>query len=124
MWTNGIITPELESELDRVLVALGMDTLGGRACGWMRETILMAVADPDGWQDIYAERIGEREHITSERVRQILWKTAATHWSRSGGDILSEILGAPVKTSFEYVKPTGVEFISMISYRLRAKHNA
>ena len=113
----------LEVELNYILTELGMEPQGSRrGFRWLNEVILLAVYQPDTWQEIYLEWIGQREHITSESVRYILHKTAWDHWTPRSVQILSEHFGHPIQTKFKYVKPNHIEFITLLAEELRKKY--
>ena len=114
---------DLENELDHILTELGMNPLGSRPdFAWLKEVILLAIRYPNTWQVRYLELIGKRECITRERVRQILYKAVWDRWTPRSVHILSEHFGHPIQTQFERVKPTHIEFITLLSEELRKKH--
>ena len=114
---------DLETELDHILAELGMNPLGDkRDFAWLKEVILLAVRYPNTWQARYLEVIGEREGITRERVRQILYKAVWDHWTPQSAHVLSNHFGHLIQTQFERVKPTHIEFISLLSEKLREKY--
>lgn len=113
----------LEVELNYILTELGMEPQGSRrGFRWLNEVILLAVYQPDTWQEIYLEWIGQREGITRESVRYILHKTAWDHWTPRSVHILSEHFGHPIQTNFKYVKPNHIEFITLLAEELRKKY--
>ena len=113
----------MEKELNQILLELGMDPGGNRReFQWLKEVIGLAVRRPSTWQESYLEFIGRREGIARERVRQILYKAAWDHWTPRSIHILSEHFGHPIQTQFERVKPTHIEFISLLSEKLREKY--
>lgn len=113
---------KMEAELDEILRELGMDPGGGRQdFRWLKEVILLAVRYPNTWQVRYLERIGKRECITRERVRQILYKAVWDHWNVRSAFVLSNHFGQPIQTQFERVKPNHIEFIALLSQALRNK---
>lgn len=113
----------LEVELNYILTELGMDPLGDkRDFAWLKEVILLAVRYPNTWQVRYLERIGKRECITRERVRQILYKAVWDHWTPQSAHVLSNHFGHPIQTKFKYVKPNHIEFITLLSKELRKKY--
>ena len=113
----------MEKELNRILLELGMDPGGNRReFQWLKEVIGLAVRRPDTWQESYLDLIGRREGITRESVRQILYKAVWDHWAPRSVHILSEHFGHPIQTQFERVKPTHIEFVSLLSEELREKH--
>ena len=110
---------DLETELDHILAELGMNPLGDkRDFALVKEVILLAVRYPNTWQVRYLERIGKRECITRERVRQILYKAVWDHWTPQSVHILSEHFGRPIQPQFKRVKPTHIEFITLLSEEL------
>ena len=114
---------DLETELDHILAELGMNPLGDkRDFALLKEVILLAIRYPNTWQVRYLERIGKRECITRERVRQILYKAAWDHWTPRSVHILSEHFGHPIRTKFKYVKPNHIEFITLLSEELWKKY--
>ena len=114
---------ETEAEVDQILTELGMGYLGNhRDFNWLKEVILFAVHNPNTWQGNYLEMIGKREHITRERVRQILYKAVWDHWNAQSAVILSNHFENPIQTQFERVKPNHIEFITMLSKELRDKY--
>lgn len=113
----------MTEELDQIMTKLGMNPLGEhRGFKWLKELILIAVSDPDGWQNDFLMNIGKRESITRERVRQILCKAVCDNWSNTSKSILEEHFGYHIQAKFEYVKPNPVEFITLISNELRENH--
>lgn len=113
----------LEVELDHILTELGMNPLGDkRDFAWLKEVILLAVRYPNTWHVRYLELIGEREGITRERVRQILYKAVWDHWNVRSAFVLSNHFGHPIQTQFERVKPNHIEFISLLLEKLQEKH--
>ena len=114
---------KMEAELDEILRELGMDPDSEcREFRWLKEVILLAVRYPNTWQVRYLERIGKREGITRERVRQILWKAVWDHWNVRSAFVLSNHFGHPIQMKFQYVKPNHIEFITLLSEKLREKH--
>ena len=114
---------KMEAELDEILRELGMDPDSEcREFQWLKEVILLAVRYPNTWQVRYLERIGKRECITRERIRQILYKTVGDHWNVRSAFVLSNHFGQPIQTKFERVKPTHIEFISLLLEKLQEKH--
>ena len=114
---------KMEAELDEILRELGMDPDSERRdFQWLKEVILLAVRYPNTWQVRYLDRIGKREGITRERVRQILWKAVWDHWNVRSAFVLSNHFGHPIQTQFERVKPTHIEFITLLSEELRKKY--
>ena len=114
---------KMEAELDEILRELGMDPDSEcREFQWLKEVILLAVRYPNTWQVRYLERIGKREGITRERVRQILYKAVWDHWNVRSAFVLSNHFGQPIQTQFERVKPTHIEFISLLLEKLQEKH--
>ena len=114
---------DLETELDHILAELGMNPLGDkRDFALLKEVILLAIRYPNTWQVRYLERIGKRECITRERVRQILYKAAWDHWTPRSVHILREHFGHPIQPKFKYVKPNHIEFITLLSEELRKKY--
>lgn len=114
---------DLETELDHLLAELGMNPLGDkRGFALLKEVILLAIRYPNTWQARYLERIGKRECITRERVRQILYKAVWDHWTPQSAHVLSNHFGHPIQTQFERMKPTHIEFISLLSEKLREKY--
>lgn len=111
----------LEIEINHILYALKMDPTH-RDFQWLKEVILLAVYNPNTWQEIYLELIGQRESITRESVRYFLHKTAWDRWTPRSAHILSEYFGHPIQMQFERVKPTHIEFISLLSEKLRKKY--
>lgn len=110
-------------ELAQIMIDLGFNSNGRQlAFRWLEEIIILAIFYPDTWQDDYLERIGKRENLTRERVRQILYKAVWDKWSKESKGILEKHFEHPIKTQFKYVKPNHVEFISLISNELRKKH--
>ena len=113
----------LESELNQILTELDMDPLSNRSdFRWLKEVILLAVRYRNTWQVRYLELIGRRECITRERVRQILYKAVWDKWNVRSAFVLSNYFGHPVQTQFERVKPSHIEFISLLSEKLRKKY--
>ena len=110
----------IETEVDHILTELGMNPLGDKA--WLKEVVLLAVRYPNTWQVRYLEQIGKRECITRERVRQILYKAVWDHWTPQSAHILGNHFGPPIQTQFERVKPTHIEFITLLSEELRKKY--
>ena len=109
----------LTHELDHILAKLGMNPLGDRQeFAWLKEAIMIAVWWPNTWRVCYLERIGEWEGITRERVRQVLYKVVWDHWTPQSVHILSEHFGRPIQTQFKRVKPTHIEFITLLSEEL------
>ena len=113
----------IETELAEILSELGMAPESHRDFGWLQEVIMMAVRHPVIWELQYAEYIGKRANITSERIRQILHKAAWNNWNVNSKDVLKNHFGADVQMNFEYVKPNHVEFIKLIADNLREKHH-
>lgn len=114
---------EIEVELEQILIQLGMDPDGNnRGFGWLKEVILYAISHPDCWKENYLELIGKREGITRERVRQILYKAVWDHWTSQSVDVLSNHVGHSIQTQFEWVKPSYIEFVTLLSEGLRAKY--
>ena len=115
---------KMETELDEILRELGMDPLGDkRDFALLKEVILLAVRYPNTWQARYLERIGKRECITRERIRQILYKTVWDHWNVRSAFVLSNHFGHPIQTQFERVKPTHIELVTLLAKELRNKHD-
>ena len=117
-----VSTEGLEIELDHILYALKMDPTHWDFA-WLKEVILLAVRYPNTWQARYLELIGRREGITRERVRQMLYKAVWDHWTPRSVHILSEHFGHPIQTQFERVKPTHIEFVTLLSQALRNKYD-
>lgn len=114
----------MTAELDRIMIKLNTGPLGNRqSYAWLKELILDAVYCPDRWQEDSLTKIGKRESITRERVRQILCKAVCDNWSNQSKSILEEHFGYPLQARFKYVKPDPVEFITLISNELRKKYN-
>ena len=109
----------LEAVLSKIMGDLGMAPEGHRDFTWLREVILMAVRDPMTWETQYAEKIGKREGITRERVRQILHKAVWNHWTQESGRVIEKHFGADVPMNFEYVKPNHLEFVKLLASALR-----
>lgn len=114
---------DLETELDHILAELGMNPLGDkRDFALLKEVILLAIRYPNTWQVRYLERIGKREGITRERVRQILYKAVWNHWQPESEHILLAHFGHSIQTQFERGKPTHIEFVALLSVELRDKY--
>ena len=113
----------IETELAEILSELGMAPESHRDFGWLQEVIMMAVRHPVIWELQYAEYIGKRANITSERIRQILHKAAWNNWKADSGEIIKNHFGDNVQMKFEYVKPNHVEFIKLIADNLCKKHH-
>ena len=114
---------EVEAELDQILIQLGMDSHGNRCeFQWLKEVILHAIFHPDGWRENYLELIGNREGITRERVRQILYKAVWDHWNVRSVFVLLNYFGHPIQTQFEYIRPNHVEFAALLAGKLRSKY--
>ena len=114
---------DLETELDHLLAELGMNPLGDkRGFAWMKEVTLLAVCYPNTWQARYLELIGKREGITRERVRQILYKAVWDNWNAHSAAVFVNHFGASIQIQFERVKPTHIEFVSLLSEELRENH--
>ena len=114
---------DLETELDHILAELGMNPLGDkRDFAWLKEVTLLAVRYPNTWQARYLELIGKREGITRERVRQILYKAVWDNWNAHSAAVFVNHFGASIQIQFERVKPTHIEFITLLSEELRKKH--
>ena len=114
---------DLETELDHILAELGMNPLGDkRDFAWLKEVILLAVRYPNTWQAHYLERIGKREGITRERVRQILYKAVWDHWNVRSAFVLSNHFGHPIQMEFEHVRPNHIELVALLSAECREKY--
>lgn len=115
---------KMGAELDQILAELDMNPLGNRRdFRLLKEVILLAVRYPNTWQARYLERIGKREGITRERVRQILYKAVWDHWNVRSAFVLSNHFGHPIQTQFERVKPTHIELVTLLAKELRNKHD-
>ena len=115
---------ELESELNQIFTELGMEPNENRAFMWLKELIMIAVRSPAVWSDSYLEDIGKRENLTRERVRQLLWRTAAEKWNFSKGcEVLCNHFGDSVEINFTIKsKPSAEEFVTLLADNLRAKY--
>lgn len=115
---------KIEEELEQIMINLGMDsTINHRGFEWLMELIMLAIYQPNSWQDNYLEDIGKKENLTRERVRQILYKAAWNNWHKESRAILEAHFGHPMQTQFKHLKPNHIEFISLISNELRKRHN-
>ena len=121
---NTVIIAKLEQEINQILFVLGMNPVGRRDHMYLRDAILIAVCYPVSWKDNYLGIIGEREGITRERIRQMLHKAVWDNWRRNSKSILTVHFGSQIKTEFEYVKPNHVEFVNLISEKLRERINS
>ena len=115
-------TVSLETELNDVMVSLGMDPEEHRYFAWLRDLVLLAAVHPDSWQDKYLIKIGLVENVTYERIRQILYKTAWDHWSANSKAVLHNHFGESLEISFAFGKPNHEEFILLLSNALRKKY--
>lgn len=115
---------EIANELDEIMFKSGMDPHGNiRSFMWLKELIMLSIHCPDRWQNNHLEYIGERESLTRERVRQILFKTVWNSWSKESKTILENHFGHTIQTQFRLTKPNHTEFIKLISNELREKYN-
>lgn len=123
MINNDAVFVKLKEEIDQIFAELSMDNPRYcRGVSWLKELVLIAVRDPDTWDDEYLEYIGKRENITRERVRQILHKAAWDNWSKDSKAVLENHFESPVQIKFEYDKPNHIEFITLISSELCKKY--
>ena len=115
---------DIESELTRIFAELGMDDPKYRqGSAWLKSLVLIAIRYPTAWTQNHLEYIARLHNITRERVRVILWRTAAEKWSYQCWKKLSENLGYSVEPHFAIVsKPNAYEFISLLADNLRIKY--
>ena len=115
---------DIESELTQIFAELGMDDPKySRGSAWLKSLVLIAIRYPTAWTQGHLEYIGNIHNINRERVRVILWRTAAEKWSYQCWKNLSEKLGYSVKPRFTIVsKPNAYEFISLLADNLRIKY--
>ena len=124
MINNDATFVKLKEEIDQIFTELSMNH--PRYCSgvsWLKELVLIAVRDPDTWDDEYLEYIGKRENITRERVRQILHKAAWDNWSRDSKMVLENHFESPIQIKFEYDKPNHIEFITLIAKEMRTRRH-
>ena len=104
METKEKVFAELEAELDEIFAEMGMDNPRYRqGASMLRELILVAVRYPDGWWNGSYEVFGRRYNITRERIRQILWRTAAESWNIKYWKELCERFGHNIELKFEII---------------------
>ena len=115
---------ELENELDEIFAEMDMDNPRYRqGAPMLRELILVAVRYPDGWWNGSYEVFGRRYNITRERIRQILWRTAAESWNIKYWKGLCERFGHNIELKFEIIsKPNTEEFVTLFADNLREKY--
>ena len=115
---------DIESELAQIFAELGMDDPKyHRGSAWLKSLVLIAIRYPTAWTQGHLEYIGNIHNITRERVRVILWRTAAEKWSYQCWKKLSEKLGYSIEPHFAIVsKPNAYEFISLLADNLRIKY--
>ena len=65
----------MEKELDEILIEIGMNPYEKRDFLWVKEAVLLAINNPETWNNNLLENLGKKSNITRERVRQILEKT-------------------------------------------------
>ena len=115
---------EIEAELNEIFAEMGMDNPRYRqGAPMLRELILIAVRYPDGWWNGSYEVFGRRYNITRERIRQILWRTAAESWNIKYWKGLCERFGHNIELKFEIIsKPNTKEFVTLFADNLREKY--
>ena len=115
---------EIEAELNEIFAEMGMDNPRYRqGAPMLRELILVAVRYPDGWRNGIYEVFGRRYNITRERIRVILWRTAAESWNIKYRKGLSERFGHDIELKFKIIsKPNTEEFVTLFADNLREKY--
>ena len=115
---------DIELELNHIFSELGMDDPKyHRGSAWLKSLVLIAIRYPTAWIQGHLEYIGNIHNITRERVRIILWRTAAEKWSYQCWGKLCEELSYSVEPHFAIVsKPNAHEFISLLADNLRIKY--
>lgn len=115
---------EVEAELDEIFAEMDMDNQRYRqGASMLKELILVAVRYPDGWWNGSYEVFGRRYNITRERIRQILWRTAAESWNIKYWKGLCERFGHNIELKFEIIsKPNTEEFVTLFADNLREKY--
>lgn len=115
----------LEVELDEIFAEIEADNpRGRRGASMLKELILVAVRYPESWQKGSIEAFGRRYSITRERIRQILWRTAAEAWNIKLWKGLCERFGHSIKVKFEIIsKPNTKEFVTLLADNLREKYH-
>ena len=115
---------DIVSELDQIFAELGMgDTEYRRGAAWLKALVLFAVDCPKSWQKGHLELLGKMNNITRERVRVILWRTAAEKWNYKCWEDLCERFGYSVEVHFEIAsKPNTYEFVALLADNLRMKY--
>ena len=118
------VLASLEAELDEIFAEMDMDSpRHRRGATMLKELILVAVRYPEGWQKGSLEAFGKRHNITRERIRQILWRTAAESWHIKYWKGLCERFGHDIELKFEIIsKPNTKEFVTMFADNLREKY--
>ena len=115
---------DIESELTQIFAELGMDDPKYRqGSAWLKSLVLIAIRYPTAWTKGHLEYIGSMHNITRERVRVILWRTAAEKWSYQCWKKFSEKFGYSVAPHFAIVsKPNAYEFVALLADNLRIKY--
>ena len=115
---------DIESELTHIFSELGMDDPKYyRGSAWLKSLVLVAIRYPNSWTQNHLEHIARMHNLTRERVRVILWRTAAEKWSYQCWKKLSDNLGYSVDPHFAIVsKPNTYEFVTLLAANLRIKY--
>ena len=73
---------DIETELNQIFTELGLDDLKyRRGSAWLKSLVWIAIRYPTAWAKDHLNYIASLHNITRERVRIILWRTAAEIWS-------------------------------------------
>lgn len=115
---------EVEAELNEIFAEMDMDNQRYRqGASMLKELILVAVRYPENWAKGSYEVFGRRYNITRERIRQILWRTAAESWNIKYWKGLCERFGHNIELKFEIIsKPNTEEFVTLFADNLREKY--
>ena len=115
---------KLENELDEIFAEMDMDNQRYRqGASMLKELILVAVRYPENWAKGSYEVFGRRYNITRERIRIILWRTAAESWNIRIWKSLCERFGHNIELKFEIIsKPNTKEFVTLFADNLREKY--
>ena len=94
-----------------------------RGSAWLKSLVLIAIRYPTAWIQDHLQYIGSMHNVTRERVRVILWYTAAEKWNYQCWKKLSEKLGYSIEPHFAIVsKPNAYEFVALLADNLRIKY--
>lgn len=116
---------ELEAELGEIFAEMETGNPRHRqGVPLLKELILVAVRYPESWEKGSLEAFGRRYGVTRERIRQILWRTAAEIWHIKYRKSLCERFGHPIELKFTVIsKPNTKDFVTLFADNLREKYH-